>query len=139
MNKPNTTELEKILAQAGKHDLEEILPALDNVSFSEYAEQLFNEKQLRKSTVIRDSLLDRNYAYQILQGTKTPGRDKVIQLAVAMSLSVEECNRLLILSRNSPLYAKDQHDAIILFALSKHYTVMEINDMLDEYELPVLG
>ena len=48
-------------------------------SLSEYLELLISEKKLRKSTVIKRSNLDKNYAYQIFNGNKEkPSRNKVI-------------------------------------------------------------
>ena len=43
------------------------------------------------------------------------------------------------LSGNRELYARDQRDAVILFALQHHKTIMETNELLDANQMPALG
>lgn len=58
---------------------------ISNISFHEYLTQLLDEKGLTKAQVITDSNIQKNYGYQIFDGSKTPSRDKVIALALASS------------------------------------------------------
>ena len=60
---------------------------ISNISFHEYLTQLLDEKGLTKAQVITDSNIQKNYGYQIFDGSKTPSRDKVIALALAMQLT----------------------------------------------------
>lgn len=57
---------------------------------------------------MRGSQLDRAYVYQIFSGEKTPSRDKLIAIAFGMNLSDEETQKMLKLSGNRELYARDQ-------------------------------
>ena len=43
-------------------------------NFSGVFQSLLEQQQLTKSQVIRDSGLDRTYAYQIINGSKAPAR-----------------------------------------------------------------
>ena len=85
-------------------------------SLSEYLELLISEKKLKKSTVIKRSNLDKNYAYQIFNGNKEkPSRNKVIMLAFGMGLSVLETRKLLKVAGVSDLYARNPRDSIIIY------------------------
>ncbi len=54
---------------------------------------------------------------RIFAGEKIPSRDKLIALAFGLRLSEEETIKLLKISGNRELYARDERDALILFAL----------------------
>ena len=93
---------------------------------------LLKEKHLKKSDIIKASGLNRTYAYDIISGRKTPTRDKILMLCLAMQLSMDETQRLLYISGYPQLYAKVKRESAILFALEKHLSVMETNHLLDE-------
>lgn len=109
------------------------------IGLSEYLHALLLEKDLQKKDVVRNSLLDRVYVYQIFAGRKFPSRNKLIALAFGMRLSVEETQKLLKISGNRELYARDERDAIILFALHHNMTISDANELLYEHELKLLG
>ena len=81
------------------------------------------------------------YAYHIFGGRKKhPSREKIISLALAMKLSVDETQRLLYYSENEKLYAKNAWDSVIIFSLENHLTVDETNDLLNKLsEAATLG
>ncbi len=83
---------------------------------------------------INNAELDRAYGYQIFNGTRKPSRDKLIQIAVGMHLSLDDCNYLLKCGQKLPLYAKSQRDAIIIYALAHSMSIMELNALLDDNE-----
>lgn len=55
-------------------------------SMSEHLMALLAEKKISKADVVRGSLLDRAYVYQIFSGEKRPSRDKLLALALACGL-----------------------------------------------------
>lgn len=79
------------------------------------------------------------YAYQILSGIRTPSRDKLIQLALGMNLELEEVQSVLKYSGNAPLYAHNRRDSIIIFAINKKTTVIDLNILLDSKGENILG
>ena len=108
-------------------------------SLSEYLELLISEKKLRKSTVIKRSNLDKNYAYQIFNGNKEkPSRNKVIMLAFGMGLSVLETRKLLKVAGVSDLYARNPRDSIIIYCLNKGLSLIDANEYLNDYNLELL-
>ena len=139
MQKQKTKDLEDILKKAGALEKDRILKEIRDVSFVDYINEILLEKDLEKSDIIRDAQIPRTYAYQIVQGSKQAGRDKILQLAIAMKLNLEETNRLLTVAHHNHLYAKQQRDAILIFGISKQYSLIQINELLDEFHHELLG
>lgn len=102
-----------------------------------YLNQLLRQKHLRKSTVIRRSMLSEIYAYQIFGGVKKPRRDKLLCLALGMGLSLEETQKMLRVCGFPPLYVRHQRDCVIIHALLHQLTVSELNALLDEKHMPL--
>lgn len=107
-------------------------------SLSDHLNMLLIQKGVSRADVVRGSLLHRTYIYQIFSGKKTASRDKLIAIAFGMHLSAEETQTMLKLSGNRILYARDQRDAILLFALNQHKTIMDANELLFNHHLDVL-
>lgn len=108
-------------------------------SLSEHLNMLLSQKGISRADVVRDSMLDKSYVYQIFSGDKTPSRDKLIAIAFGLNLSDDETQQMLKLSGNRELYAKDKRDAVILFALHHRKTIYETNDLLFQHELTLLA
>lgn len=101
-------------------------------SFSEYLEQCLRASGMTPSELIRRAGLPRTYGYQILNGTKNPGRNKVIALCLALSLSLEDVQRALVLAREGSLYPKISRDSILIFCINRHMSVADTNLFLYE-------
>ncbi|MDE7339715.1 MAG: helix-turn-helix domain-containing protein [Lachnospiraceae bacterium] len=127
----SATDIEDYLIR-NKEELE--LPHL-----SDALHLLLSQKELSRADVVRDSLLDRAYVYQIFSGERTPSRDKLIAIAFGLHLSDTQTQTILKLSCNRELYAREERDALILFALQREMTIMETNDLLFTHGFTVLG
>lgn len=101
--------------------------------------QLLETNGLKKSQVIKNAELSEVYGYQIFSGIRVPERKKLLCLAVGMQLNIEETQRLLKCAGYSQLYVKLPFDSIVLYGLCKALTVVQINELLYEYELETLG
>lgn len=108
-------------------------------SLSEHLNLLLRQKNLSRADVVRGSQLDRTYVYQIFSGEKTPSRDKLIAIAFGLRLSDDETQKMLKLSGNRELYARDERDTLILFSLQQKKTIFETNELLINHSLAVLG
>lgn len=104
----------------------------------EYLNRLLTQKGLKRADVMRNSQLGRAYVYQIFSGKKIPSRDKLIAIAFGMGLSDDETQKMLKLTCNRELYARDERDALILFALQKKKTVFEVNESLIDHGFSIL-
>ena len=108
-------------------------------SLSQMLNELIKEKKLRKSRVIRNAELSEVYAYQIFSGVRMPERKKLLSLAIGMELNLDETQKLLKCAGYPPLYVKIPFDSVIIYGIFKKLSVIDINEMLFEYELETLG
>ena len=79
---------------------------LQNKTVPELLADLLERKQLTRAAVIRAAGLARTYGYQLFDGTYTPTRDKLIQLAFGFQLTVEETQALLKAAGHAVLYPR---------------------------------
>ncbi|MEE3472219.1 MAG: XRE family transcriptional regulator, partial [Butyrivibrio hungatei] len=79
------------------------------------------------------SSLERSYYYQIMKGTRSPGRDKVLRLCLAAELTLRQTTRALELSGNAPLYPKNRRDIILTVAINQKAGVIDANLLLSKY------
>ena len=112
---------------------------LITTTLSEMLEQLLNKKGLKKSDVIKQSEMSEVYGYQIFSGIRVPERNKLLCLAVAMGLNIDEMQILLKTAGYTPLYVKLPFDSVVLYGICKGMSVIEINELLYEYGLDTLG
>lgn len=136
-----TTELFEVMK--AKKDYNEFfkqeIKELNFNTVNSFLETLLTQKKLNKAEVINKSNLNTNYAYQIFNGTKTnPGRDKILMLSFGMDLSLDETATLLKLCNLKGLYIRDPRDSIIMHSLMNHKSLMDTNELLDEYGLKIL-
>lgn len=99
-------------------------------SLSDYLNRLLEEKGLKRSDVIRLAGLNSTFGYQIFTGARKASRNKLLQLAFAMRLTLRETGRLLRRGDAGSLCCKDRRDAIIVFALSKGLSLQEVEELL---------
>ena len=102
-------------------------------------DKLITKYNLKKPQIIRAAEMSEVYAYQIFSGLRVPERRKLLCLAVGMSLNLDEVQTLLKCAGYSPLYVKLPFDSIILYGICKKLSVVEINELLFEYDLETLG
>lgn len=108
-------------------------------NLSTMLDRLLKEKNLKKSTVIKAAEISEVYAYQIFSGLRVPERNKLLCLGVAMSLNLDEIQTLLKCAEYAPLYVKLPFDSILIYGICNKLSVVEINEILFDYELETLG
>ena len=107
----------------GAHDL-------GKRSLPDYLMELLEAKHLERAQVVRMANLNETFGYQIFKGTRRPSRNKVLQIAFAMALTLRETNRALEAAGVSSLYSKDRRDAIIIFCLDRGCSLQKVNEEL---------
>lgn len=107
--------------------------------FSEYISKLCADKNTVAERVIKKADIDRTYGHQLFNGTRTPSRDKVIQLAFGFGMDFEETQKLLTIAGKGVLYPKVKRDAVFIYAIENGYDVEAVQATLFELKLPVLG
>ena len=131
----DTQQLENELSDAKdlKNFLAENAENFRKFTLAEYLSRLIEEKNLVKAQVIRDSQIDEGYAQHIFGGRKNPSRDKILSLSLAMKLSPKETDYLLYYAGHNKLYARNERDNVITFALEKGKTVLQTNELLEDF------
>ena len=113
---------------------------IEEMSLSEYLESLLGTYGVKKNEIIHKSNLDQTYGYQIFQGLKkNPSREKLLRLALAFPLTVDETKRLLYYGGAETLYPRVPRDAYLMFAIHNKFTVIETDNYLDEHGEKTLG
>ncbi len=106
--------------------------------FCDYLSRLADSKGISKSDMIKNSGIERTYAYQLLRGLRNPTRDKVIQFAIGLGLDLDETQALLRAAHHSALYPRIKRDAAIIFALTNSLCFTDTLILLDRIgEIPL--
>ena len=134
MNRLTSTESAEDL----DHYLEEIRDKYPK-DFSSYIKAVLADKGISIADMQKKSGIDRTYIYQIMDGSKHPGRDKIIAIAIACNMKRTECQRALEIAQEGILYAKSRRDSLIIYAINKKMSIMELNGLLEQYSLASLA
>ena len=82
------------------------------------------------NVIAAQSSFERTQARHILSHDKQFDRNKLIALAIAGQLTLEETDNALKYAKFSTLYAKDEWDDVIIFAINGGLTTMDTNELL---------
>ena len=85
-----------------------------------------------QAEVIKKAQIDRTYGHQLFNGTRVPSRDKLLQLSIGMELDLKETQQLLKTAGKSILYAKIKRDAAMIYGITHHMDVMEVQGLFAE-------
>lgn len=89
-----------------------------------------DEKELSKADVIRMVNIDRNYGYQILNGTRVPTKNILIKMSLFLKLDTAQINHLLKLAEKSPLYVRNIVDARVFYAVQHNMDYFDAIDFI---------
>lgn len=114
-----TSDIEKMIKRTKRLNMKVIE---DNAppTLSEYILQCLKEKGVKRSDLIRGINIDRNYGYQILNGTRTPTRKQIISIGLFLGLEVSEVQRMLTIGERDVLYVRRPEDAKVVHCLEHH-------------------
>lgn len=124
-----TTELEEKLNNPGAFDeitIEDNAPPELTDVLSKY----INEKKMNKADIIRILNVDRNYGYQMFNGTRVPTRNCLIQISLILKLDTDQLGYLLRLAGKSQLYVRNVVDARVFYAVKHHMDYYEALDFI---------
>lgn len=140
MNEKNTDTLQKELMSTNNLDrfLTENDASFRDVPLQEAIQRIFDEKGMSKAQLAKQSGISEVYLHQLFSGRRFPSRSRLLCLCFGLGATVDEAQSLLQQARHAPLYSRDRRDAIIIFALSHHMTLFEVNDKLFTENLDTL-
>jgi hypothetical protein len=102
----------------------------ESIDLATYLNRLLECKHLKRIDVIHAAGINETYGYQIFSGSRHPNRDRLICLALALSCTLKETQRLLTFAGTSELYCRINRDAVIIFCIMHHLTPQETNEYL---------
>lgn len=111
----------------------------DTKQLHDYILKICYEKGYEKSDIIKRADIDKTYGYQILNGSRKPSRDKILQLCVGNSFTLVQTNKALTIANCGILYAKNPRDSIIIYSLNNSLSLIDTNIILDEHGYESLG
>lgn len=140
MNEKNTDTLQQELMSTNNLDrfLTENDASFRDVPLQEAIQRIFDEKGMSKAQLAKQSGISEVYLHQLFSGRRFPSRSRLLCLCFGLGSTVDEAQSLLQQARHAPLYSRDRRDAIIIFALSHHMTLFEVNDKLFTENLDTL-
>lgn len=104
----------------------------------DFFDELFLERDLARSAVIRDAGISRTYGYQIMDGTRIGKRDYYLAIAFAMRLDLTTTQRMLAVTSSGALHALIKRDAALIFALNHGYDNIRLYEFMLELGLAPL-
>lgn len=140
MNEKNTDTLQQELMSTNNLDrfLTENDASFRDVPLQEAIQCIFDEKGMSKAQLAKQSGISEVYLHQLFSGRRFPSRSRLLCLCFGLGATVDEAQSLLQQARHAPLYSRNRRDAIIIFALSHHMTLFEVNDKLFTENLDTL-
>ncbi|MDO4890239.1 MAG: helix-turn-helix transcriptional regulator [Coriobacteriaceae bacterium] len=94
---------------------------------------------MKHEAVITRSGIERSYGHRLFNGTRNPSRDTVLQIAFGFGLDCDGAQQLLKVAGMSPLHPKVKRDAVVAYCLHNGRSLMDAQELLYEYALPLLG
>lgn len=145
MYQKSTQYLNEVLGDArSKEGLQKYLDNLkkdnDDIALNDYFNFIISSKNLTIADIVKESTLNKDYAYQILNGRKVnPNRMKVLALCIGAHMNYAETQRALEIAHCGVLYPRNPADAIIIYHLnSENWSVIQINLDLEEHGFPII-
>lgn len=113
-----TRQIEKKLCEMESFD-EEFISENGCPELCILINDLLEKKNKSRTELIRRLNVDRNYGYQLLNGTRIPTRERLIRIGLLLDADVEQLQHLLRAASKEALYVRDVNDAKVFYAI-KH-------------------
>lgn len=136
----STEDLEKIIKEATNINktLDIINESLIDIKPSTVLKELIVLNGLQNKDFLNLLDISPSYFYEILNGTKLPGRDVFIQFLIAANCNLEEAKYIMKICGYHILYGRNRRDAALIHSISRQLSLTETNILLDSLGLPLL-
>ena len=124
-----TSELEEKLNNPVAFD-EKMIESNAPPKLPDVLSKYIHEKNIKKAKIIRILNVDRNYGYQILNGTRAPTRNCLIRIAMILRLDADRISYLLRIAGKPPLYVRNLVDAKVFYAVKHNMEYSEAVDFI---------
>ncbi|MCR5148088.1 MAG: helix-turn-helix transcriptional regulator [Eubacterium sp.] len=113
-------------------------PDINHDRFHIYFCSILDSRGIDKKELVKRLNLSRTYIYQMLNGTRLPGRDNTLALCVSGTFDLTETNHCLTLIKASALYPKDTRDAVIIYGINNKLSIDDLNVLLIKKDMKPL-
>ncbi len=120
-----------INAAKARKDLDSLFPLMrksDPVGDIIYA--FLQKKKMSVEVMSQLAGFARDTGYKIINGQRRAEKDVLLRLAFVLEMTPEETQNLLKCGRRATLSSAEKRDVIIIYGLSNHYTLGEMDDLL---------
>lgn len=101
--------------------------------FFSLMDKYMKSKGISKAELIKKMNVDRNYGYQLLNGTRIPKRDHIIQIGLLLETDIDQLQKLLKAADRKPLYVRNIFDARVFYALTNKMNYNEAVEFIWGY------
>lgn len=108
-------------------------------SFGEYLQQMINKKGMKNSEVYTAANLTKQYFSKIINGKVTPSKNKILSLAVALHLNMDETIDFLRMSGYAFTPFSKVDRVFEYFIRKEEYNIFKIDIVLFDAGLPTLS
>ncbi len=130
----STDELMHMLSEETKLTISEVLADVEPHCVVPPLKELLNafmkEKNCSPTWLFEQVGVERTAGYRILSGSRQPGRNVLLRLAIRMELTVAQTQRLLRSGGRAELYPRLRRDALIIYALSHQLALAQVEEEL---------
>ncbi len=130
-----TIDLEAELKNSEEFN-EELIRQNAPPKFYEVIDRILNQKGMKRSDLIHGLNFDRNYGYQILNGTRIPTKQHIIAIGFYLGMSFEQIQEMLKICGREVLYVRNLSDAKVIYALEHNYTYEQAVEFIWGKEYP---
>ena len=135
MGNIRTVDLEEELRNSEEFN-EELILQNSPPKFYEIIDDALKSKGLKRSDLIHGLNFDRNYGYQILNGTRIPTKQHIIAIGFYLSMSFEQMQEMLKICGREVLYVRNLEDAKVMYALEHNYSYEQALEFIWGKEYP---
>lgn len=104
--------------------------ALAERSIAELLMEYYGKQTDTKAVLAKRSGMSEVYLHQVFSGRRKPSRDRLLCLCIGMHLTMQDTQKLLKRAAFAPLYPRSRRDSIVIYGITHHIALDEINDTL---------
>lgn len=106
--------------------------SLIEINLREFWSRALASSDMSNSDIINKSELSYYYFYEVINGKKVPTTDKIVALALATKMTLEDCQTALKYCGRAPLYPRIHRDSILIYAITHRFSLIEANELLEK-------
>lgn len=138
------TELIKLIKRyGGSLELLQFMAPPTNVNyptnFTQFMDQMLDEYKISRKQMAVRAGLSVDYCYKLLRGDKkTTERDYILAMCIATGMNLAQTQHALRIYGMPLLAQSDLRGLLISYAIDQHYSIEQLNDLLEKSEYPLL-